>query len=141
MRTDDIDEQIIALLEVDARSSFATIGERVGLSAPAVKRRVDRLRATGVILGFTATIATKHLGWTIEAFVEIFCEGKVSPDRLRVMTAAIPQVRAAYTVTGDADAMLQVVAADMADFERVLERVRDHPGVAKTRSTVVLSRL
>ena len=141
MRTDDIDERIIALLEADARSSFATIGEQVGLSAPAVKRRVDRLRAAGIILGFTTTIATKHLGWTIEAFVEIFCEGKVSPDRLRVMTAAIPQLRAAYTVTGDADAMLQVVAADMADFERVLERVRDHPGVAKTRSTVVLSRL
>lgn len=141
MRTDDVDEQILALLQADARASYAALGDQVGLSAPAVKRRVDRMRRNGVILGFTTVIDTQHLGWTIEAFVEIFCAGKVSPKRLRAMVAAIPQIRAAHTVTGDADAFVQVVAADMADFERVLERIRDHPGVAKTRSTVVLSRL
>ena len=57
------------------------------------------------------------------------------------MVSGVPEVRAVYSVTGDADAMLHVITADMADFERVLERLRDEPGVARTRSTIVLSRL
>jgi len=57
------------------------------------------------------------------------------------MVADIPEVEAAFTVTGDADALLHVRAADMTHFERVLETVRDHEGIKQTRSTVVLSRL
>lgn len=141
MRPDDIDERILAVLSRDARASFGAIGNQVGLSAPAVKRRVDRLRSTGVIQGFTVRVDAKQLGQAVEAFVELFCEGKVSPDRLRVMVAGVPQVQSAYTVAGDADALLHVVATDMAEFERVLEQIRDHRGVAKTQSTVVLSQL
>lgn len=141
MRPDDIDERIIAALSQDARASYGAIGTRVGLSAPAVKRRVDRLRSAGVIQGFTVRVDARRMGQAVEAFVELFCEGKVSPERLRVMVAGVPQVRAAYTVAGDADALLHVVTTDMAEFERVLERIRDHRGVAKTQSTMVLSRL
>lgn len=141
MRPDEIDERILATLSQDARASYGAIGNRVGLSAPAVKRRVDRLRSTGVIQGFTIRVDAQQLGQAVEAFVELFCEGKVSPDRLRVMVAGVPQVQAAYTVAGDADALLHVVATDMAEFERVLEQIRDHRGVAKTQSTVVLSQL
>lgn len=117
------------------------VGADVGLSAPAVKRRVDRLRADGVVRAFTTVVDPAALGWTIESFVEIFCDGRVSPARIRAMVADIPEVLAAFTVTGEADAMLQVRAADMTHFERVLETVRDHDGVQKTRSTIVLSRL
>jgi DNA-binding Lrp family transcriptional regulator len=56
MGLDDIDQRIVARLRDDARASFAEIGSAVGLSAPAVKRRVDRLRAAGVITGFTAVV-------------------------------------------------------------------------------------
>lgn len=141
MRPDDIDERILAALSQDARASYGAIGHRVGLSAPAVKRRVDRLRSSKVIQGFTIRVDAQQLGQAVEAFVELFCEGKVSPERLRVMVAGVPQVQAAYTVAGDADALLHVVATDMAEFERVLEQIRDHRGIAKTQSTVVLSKL
>ena len=53
---DDIDARIIAVLIKDARASYALIGHEVGLSAPAVKRRVDRLRAAGAITGFSARV-------------------------------------------------------------------------------------
>ena len=69
MRLDQIDQQIIALLQEDARSSYADIGSQVALSAPAVKRRVDRLRSNGVIRGYTALVDPDALGWTTEAFV------------------------------------------------------------------------
>lgn len=141
MRIDDTDRQIIAEMSEDARRSYAVIGHAVGLSAPAVKRRVDRLLAEGVLTGFTAVVDPTALGWRIEAFVEIFCEGRVSPARIHAMVSDIPEVQAAYTVTGDADALLNIRASDMRHFEEVLETVRDHDGISRTHSTVVLSRL
>ena len=60
---DDLDERIVAALVEDARTTYAVIGARVGLSAPAVKRRVDKLRASGAITGFTATVDPCALGW------------------------------------------------------------------------------
>jgi hypothetical protein len=59
-------------------------------------RRVDRLRNTGVIRRFTAEIEPAALGWTIEAFVEVYCEGRVPPDRMREMVSTIPEVAEAY---------------------------------------------
>src|SRR3954464_11868657 len=53
---DDIDQRIVALLRQDARRSFQNIGQAVALSAPAVKRRVDRLQAEGVVTGYTAQV-------------------------------------------------------------------------------------
>ena len=67
---DDIDRQIVALLRQDARRSFQSIGLRVALSAPAVKRRVDRLEADGVIRGYTAQVDPGRYGWGTHAFVE-----------------------------------------------------------------------
>jgi DNA-binding Lrp family transcriptional regulator len=64
---DAIDGKIIGCLLLDARSTLAEIGGEVGLSAPAVKRRIDRLVASGAIRGFTALIDPDVLGWRTEA--------------------------------------------------------------------------
>ncbi|MCX6463169.1 MAG: AsnC family transcriptional regulator, partial [Pseudonocardiales bacterium] len=61
---DRLDERIVALLVDDARRSYADIGASVGLSASAVKRRVDRMRADGAITGFTVRLDPGALGWT-----------------------------------------------------------------------------
>jgi len=79
MSLDEIDTRIITALIRDARASYAMIGNEVGLSAPAVKRRVDRLRASGAITGFSARVDPAALGWTTEAYVELFCGGRTSP--------------------------------------------------------------
>lgn len=138
---DDIDRKIIALLSEDARRSFADIGFAVSLSAPAVKRRVDRLRETGVITGFTAVVTPDALGWTTEAFIELFCAGRTSPAEIQAATRALPEVVGAYTVSGGADALVHLRAADIAHLEQVLERLRGEPFVTQTRSMIVLSRL
>lgn len=140
-RLDDLDRHIVACLCENARSSFHEIGSRVGLSAPAVKRRVDRLRSSGVIRGFTAVIDSAAAGQSAEALVEIFCRGRTSPAQLRELALQHPEARAAWTVSGDGDAMLHIQAADMSELERVLERIREHPAVERTRSVIVLTRL
>lgn len=141
LRLDDIDHKIIARLLENARESYASIGTAVGLSTAAVKRRVDRLRAEGAIRRFTVDVEPAALGWTIEAFVELYCQGRVPPDRMREMVVGIPEVVRAYTVTGEADGILVVRAEDATHFERVLGVIRNYPGVSRTRSALVLSEL
>jgi len=141
LRIDEIDRHIISLLVADARASYREIGEQVGLSAPAVKRRVDRLLDAGVVTGFTARINPDALGWRAQALVAVTYAGNVTPTRIRTILEPIPQVVAAYTVSGDADVLVHLRAADMADFEQALERLRATDVVARTESTIVLSTL
>ncbi|MEU4419181.1 Lrp/AsnC family transcriptional regulator [Actinoplanes sp. NPDC024001] len=141
MQMDPVDQRIIALLVADARASYAEIGAKVSLSAPAVKRRVDRLRSSGVIKGFTAVIEPAAVGWTTEAFVELFCTGRTTPAQITVATRRHPEVVGAYTVSGQADALVHLRAADIGHLEQALERLRAEPFVTSTRSMVVLSRL
>ena len=138
---DAVDQRIIALLVADARASFAEIGARVSLSAPAVKRRVDRLRVSGVIKGFTAVIEPAAVGWTTEAFVELFCTGRTTPAQITLAARRHPEVIGAYTISGQADALVHLRAADIGHLEQALERLRAEPFVTSTRSMVVLSRL
>ena len=141
MQIDAVDQRIVALLIADARASYAEIGAKVSLSAPAVKRRVDRLRSSGVIKGFTTVIEPSAVGWTTEAFVELFCTGRTTPAQITVATRRHPEVVGAYTVSGEADALVHLRAADIGHLEQALERLRAEPFVTSTRSMVVLSRL
>jgi DNA-binding Lrp family transcriptional regulator len=120
-RLDGIDEQILAELALHARATFAEIGERVRLSAPAVKRRIDRMLDSGVIKGFTTVIDRTAVGWNTEAYV--------------------PEVVSAATVTGTADAILRVLAHDVRHLEDALERIRTSADIERSESIVVLSNL
>jgi DNA-binding Lrp family transcriptional regulator len=140
-RFDDIDGRILAELAEHARATFAEIGEKVNLSAPAVKRRVDRMLDSGVIKGFTAVIDRNALGWNTEAYVQVFCHGTIAPERLRAAWVDIPEVVSAATVTGTSDAILHVLARDMQHLEEALERIRSSADIERSESIVVLSNL
>src|SRR5947208_11149964 len=104
---DDIDRKIVALLRQNARRSFQDIGGRVSLSAPAVKRRVDRLEAEGVIRSYAAVVDPAAMGWQTHAVVALYCEGRMSAAEVRTAVAGHPEVEAAYTVAGEASAILR----------------------------------
>lgn len=141
MRLDDLDRRIVASLLENARASFAQIGDQIGLSAPAVKRRVDRLRREGVITGYAAVVDPSALGWTTEAFVELFCTGRTSPDEIYASVRRHPEVVAAYTITGEANALVHLRAHDIQALEEALERLRGEPNIVQTKTSIVLSRL
>lgn len=138
---DDIDRQIVAQLRANARASFQAIGNRVSLSAPAVKRRVDRLEADGVIRSYAAVVDPGSMGWRTHALVSLFCEGRMAAAEVRSAVADHPEVAAAYTVAGEASAILHVRARDTPHLEEALERIRDTPGIIRTQTQVVLSTL
>jgi DNA-binding Lrp family transcriptional regulator len=138
---DSLYRRIVGCLLADARATFAEIGQEVGLSAPAVKRRVDRLLDSGAIKGFTAVIDPAVLGWETEAYIEVYCKGTVSPEDLRRSLEEVPEVVGACTVSGSADALVHVLASNIAHLEEALERIRDERNVDHTESVIVLSRL
>ncbi|WP_061961634.1 Lrp/AsnC family transcriptional regulator [Demequina flava] len=138
---DALDRKLIDLLRDDGRAPYADLGERIGLSASAVKRRVDRMVADGVIRGFTVMTDPEAVGHSTEAYIELFCRGIVGPNELTKILEDIPEVIEATTVTGQADALVTLRAKDTQDLERALERVRSPGQVDSTRSAIVLSRL
>jgi DNA-binding Lrp family transcriptional regulator len=138
---DAIDTRIVALLRENARRSFQDIGSHVALTAPAVKRRVDRLEAEGVLRGYAAVVDPGAMGWHTHAFVDLYCEGRMSAGEVRAAVAAHPEVAAAYTVAGEGSAILHVRARDTGHLEQALERLRDTAGITRTQTQVVLSTL
>jgi DNA-binding Lrp family transcriptional regulator len=138
---DEIDRIIVALLRENARRSYQDIGGHVHLSAPAVKRRVDRLERDGVLIGYTAVVDPPAFGWHAEAFVDLFCEGTMPAAAIRRAVESEPGVVSAHTVAGEASALLHVMAQDTKDLELALERIRATDGVIRTVTEVVLSTL
>src|SRR3954451_12557281 len=138
---DAIDRRIVALLQEDARRAFQDIGSHVSLNAAAVKRRDDRLRADGVIRGVSAVIDPAAFGWPTHALVELYCAGRMAAGEVRAAVERHPEVIAAYTVAGEASAVLHVRARDTEHLEQALERLRDERGVTRTQTQVVLSAL
>lgn len=138
---DSIDEEIIRCVLRNARSTYAEIGNAAGLSAPAAKRRLDRLVSTGAIRGFTAIVDPQTLAWRTEAFVEVYCGGNPTPGQLRQALEGIPEVVEACTVSGAADAVLHMLARDITHLEQAIQHVRATAPVERTESVIVLSRL
>src|SRR5919107_5797210 len=131
---DDTDRKIVALLMEDARRPYGDIGRRVSLSAPAVKRRVDRLRASGALRGFTAIVDHAALGAQTEALIELFYAPGTLLDSVADTLRQHPEVVEAWSVTGEADAIARVRTQDNADLERLIMELQRDGLVERTRS-------
>ncbi|MDX6583370.1 MAG: hypothetical protein QOI10_2554 [Solirubrobacterales bacterium] len=138
---DAIDRRILALLVEDGRRTYDDIAGRVNLTAPSVKRRVDRLRAEGALRGYTAVVDHSALGWNTEALVELFYRPGTTLAEVARTLAEHPEVAEAWSVTGEADAIARVRTEDNADLERLIVDLQRNGQVERTRSQVVLSRL
>jgi Lrp/AsnC family leucine-responsive transcriptional regulator len=135
---DALDMAIIALLREDARRTLADIAERVSLSAPAVKRRVDRLERDGVITGYTVEVDHAALGLPLEAFTELRFAGDASVEEIAAVAAGIPEVQTVFTTAGDPDALAWIRVRDVEDLKRVIDLLRRSGGVTGTKTMMVL---
>jgi DNA-binding Lrp family transcriptional regulator len=136
---DDLNHRILRVLLRDGRSTYAEIGNEVGLSVSAAKRRVDRLVSDGAIRGFTAVVEPQAMGWEIEAVVQLYTNGTVPFETMRDDLENVTEIVEAFTVAGAADAMVRVVAGDVPHLERVISRLRGLPYVQQTDTTMLLS--
>jgi Lrp/AsnC family transcriptional regulator, leucine-responsive regulatory protein len=138
---DAVDRKILSLLVEDGRRTYDDIASRVSLSAPSVKRRIDRLRTSGALEGFTAVVDHSAMGWNTEALVELFFQAGTTLDRVAATLREHPEVVEAWSVTGEADAIARVRTEDNAALERLIMDLQQNGLVIRTRSQVVMSRL
>jgi Lrp/AsnC family leucine-responsive transcriptional regulator len=135
---DELDLQIIELLRSDARRTLADIAERVALSSPAVKRRVDRLERERVITGYTVLVDHAKLGQPLEAFTELRFAGDSPVGEIAGIADDIPEVQTVFTTAGDPDALAWIRARDVEDLKRVIDLLRRSGRVAGTKTMMVL---
>jgi Lrp/AsnC family transcriptional regulator, leucine-responsive regulatory protein len=95
---DATDRRILSLLLEDGRRTYDDIARRVKLSPPSVKRRIDRLRASGALRGFTAIVDQAALGWQTEALVELFYRPGTTLDAVAGTLREHPEVVEAWSV-------------------------------------------
>jgi Lrp/AsnC family transcriptional regulator, leucine-responsive regulatory protein len=135
---DDIDRKLLRMLHEDGRRTFSEMAPEVGLSVAAVKRRVDRLRDSGVITGFTTQIDHSKLGWGIEAFVELSYTG-TTPVREIFRTAhKVPEIQAVFTIAGDPDALVHARVRDIEHLQQVIDTLRRAGNVTGTKTLMIL---
>ena len=125
----------------DGRRTYGDIGREVALSAPAVKRRVDRLRRDGALRGFTAVVDHVAMGHATEALVELFYAPGTQLAEVARTLEAHAEVVEAWSVTGEADAIARVRTVDNGDLERLIMELQRDGLVVRTSSQVILSQL
>jgi Lrp/AsnC family leucine-responsive transcriptional regulator len=135
---DATDLEIIELLRCDARRTFADIAEQVALSAPAVKRRVDRLERERVITGYTVLVDHAKLGQPLQAFTELRFAGNSRVDEIAGIANDIPEVQTIFTTAGDPDALAWIRVKDVEDLKRVIDLLRRSGRVTGTKTLMVL---
>jgi Lrp/AsnC family leucine-responsive transcriptional regulator len=135
---DGTDREIVDLLIADGRRTLADIGKAIGLSAPAVKRRLDRLEEDGVVTGYTARVDYSKLGRPIEAFTELRFSGRTRVPDIAGVARDLPEVEAVHTISGDPDALVHLRVRDVADLTRVIDLLRRSGNVTGTKTLIVL---
>lgn len=139
---DSIDRKILGLLREDGRMSHAAIAKAVGLSGPAVHERVRKLEQRGVIAGYTAVLDPIALDRSHTAFVMVtLSEGNefAADDPIVARICEEPDVLEFHRIAGQDCYLIKVRTATNKDLEQLLRRIRMIRGVARTRTTIVLS--
>jgi len=136
---DKIDRQILNLLRQDARRTVRDIAARVGLTVAPVKRRIDRLEATGVVQGYTVRVDQTKLGAELQAVVQLTGVGDMELSTILDFASQIPEVDEVLTIAGDPDALVRVRAEDIQDLQRVVNLLRTGGPVTGTKTLVVLA--
>lgn len=136
MELDRIDCALIEHLQKDARTPFAELGRRVGLSNAATIERVRKMEDAGVIRGYHAEIAPDRVGLPMLAFIKVTIAGD-KLEKFASVVRRVPEVRAAHRVTGAESYIVQVAVRDIAHLEKVIDALA--PYVATQTSLVLAS--
>ncbi len=136
---DQVDRLLLDALRANARATYAELARVVGLSAPAAHERVAKLEAAGVITGYHAAIAPEALGYAMNALIGIFLTDSAESDEVTASLTSIPVVEDCWFVAGEETFVVKVRVSDVAGLEAAIRTLTAIPGVARTRTTVVLS--
>ena len=136
---DAVDRQLLDALRANGRATYAELARVVGLSAPAVHERVGKLEAGGVITGYHATVAPESLGYSMSALIGVFLSDTARTDAVSAALRGVAEVEDCWFVAGEESYVVKVRVADVSALEQMIGTLNGIAGVARTRTTVVLS--
>jgi len=133
---DETGWHILEALQENARLSFSELGQRVGLSSPAVAERVRRMEDAGIITGYRAEVNTAKIGYPITAIIRVSNSPGERCTRLSASTQEIPEVLECYRVTGSDSLVMKVMASTVEHLESLIDRISEH---GQLTTSIVLS--
>lgn len=135
---DRLDLDLIGLLRRDGRASLSKLAEILGVSRATVQNRIDRMFASGALLGFTVRVREDYGLDTVRALMMISVAGKSTTDIIRRLRR-IPELTALHTTNGAWDLVAEINVSSLAEFDRVLREVRAIDGVLNSETSLLLS--
>lgn len=131
---DDLNWHILEELQRDGRLATAEIGRRVGLSAPAVADRIQKLEEQGYIKGYRTVLDLDKLGFSIRAFIFFKAIG-IKHAELMKLVESIPEIVDWHTVTGNYSVLLKVVTGSSTRLAEVIEELEEN---GETNTSLIL---
>ena len=142
MQIDDTDRRILRQMLAEPGLATADLAERAGVTAATCWRRIERLRARGVLLGEEAVIDWRALGYAVEVSLR-FTLDKTAPrafDEFLAAAREVPEVIGIETFLGRVDVRLNVIARDMAQYQEVYRRrVLALPHIAEVDALMLIA--
>jgi DNA-binding Lrp family transcriptional regulator len=135
---DDLDHRLIAALRVDGRASLSELAKRLGVSRGTVQNRIDRLVESGVILGFTVRVKDIAASGRIRAIMMLEVAGKSTRSVIQALRG-LPEIHALHSTNGAFDLIAEIDVESLAEFDRVLSRVRTIEGVSRSETSLLLA--
>ncbi|MGO7583631.1 Lrp/AsnC family transcriptional regulator [Rhizobium ruizarguesonis] len=134
---DDLDTELLSALRHNARISVSSLAMMTGASRATVAARIDRLVASGTIVGFTIRTGHETRSAGVRAIVMIEVLGKLA-DRVADQLRGLPQVRALHSTNGKWDFVAELEDRDLAAFDETLRRIRLINGINSTETNILL---
>jgi len=136
---DSIDIQIVNILQENSRTSIKQISEKVMLSAPSVKERINKMTSSGIIREFTTVLEPTMMGKTLTAFMFLTLKRPDENHKFLNFINDESEILACHYLTGDFDYMIQIVTTNSKRLEELLSKVKLTHEVARTRTVIALS--
>lgn len=141
---DRYDLSLLDALQRDGNATNAALGGAVHLSASQISRRLQRLTESGLFTGYAALLDPEAIGLGVTAFAQVILEhhGQAQSEAFENAAAAMPEVMECFSLSGDADYLLRIVAPDLQAFsELMMKRVLRLPGVAHIKTNIALQKV
>lgn len=135
MSRDKTDETIIEMLKKDSRQSFVEIGEKIGLSESAVRRRVKNLTDGGIIKKFTVETGDNN---STSAIILISVDSSTDTSKVSARLAKLHGVHTVYEITGQYDIATVIRAPNITEINACIDALRKVPGVFDTNTVIIL---
>jgi len=135
---DDTDRRLLSALREDGRMPVAELARLLGVARATVTARIERLIASGTIVGFTVRVRDELDPLAVRATTLIEVEGRTTDNVIRRLRG-FPEIRSLHTTNGGWDLVAELGAETLAHFDAVLGRIRSIEGVVNTETSLLLS--